>query len=251
MKRQGFGREMEAKKECGRTHQVLMASHLQRRGLSFRPFWLQVSAVTVQRHWHVVESKAHFLLRHGRQRVVGEGDGKEMVEGEILVGGSDGGEGKDVAEGTGGAWVAALVAPVIFCLDFLPLSFFLPFLAGFRKALDVGVGWRCSFNLQSHWLCSMKGSSVSSCFIKDVLISSMVTACVSVGTHSKASSAQQPPHRLTDTQDGMKRLWVSSGNSRQTSTRVSRGSQPLREYTSNHRRTSRPSLDLGESAGRQ
>lgn len=84
---------------------------LQRRGLSFRPFWLQVSAVTVQRHWHVVESKAHFLLRHGRQRVVGEGegegegDGKEMVEGEILVGGSDGGEGKDVAEGTGGAWV--------------------------------------------------------------------------------------------------------------------------------------------------
>lgn len=67
--------------------------------------------MTVQRHWHVVESKAHFLLRHGRQRVVGEGegegegDGKEMVEGEILVGGSDGGEGKDVAEATGGAWV--------------------------------------------------------------------------------------------------------------------------------------------------
>lgn len=71
--------------------------------------------MTVQWHWHVVASKAHFLLRHGRQRVVGEGDGegegegegdgKEMVEGEILVGGSDGGGGEDVAEGAGGAWV--------------------------------------------------------------------------------------------------------------------------------------------------
>lgn len=66
---------------------------------------------------------------------------------------------------------------------------------------------------------------------------SMVSVCVSEGTHSMASSVQQPPHRLTDTQDGIKRWCVSSGNSRQTSTRVSRGSQPLLEYTSNHRRT--------------
>lgn len=81
-------------------------------------------------------------------------------------------------------------------------------------------------------------SEQTSCICVCVCVcTSMVTVCVSVGTHSKASSAQQPPHRLTDTQDGMKRLWVSSGNSRQTSTRVSRGSQPLREYTSNHRRT--------------
>lgn len=165
----------------------------------------------------------------------------------------------------------------------------------------------CFYYLHSHWLCSTKGSSMSSCFMKDVLISctqsreeksfhtyhltktqrgvcvctSMVRVCVSEGTHSKASSAQQPPHRFTDTQDGTKRWWISPGNSRQTSTRVSRGSQPLREYTSNHRRTdrhtkhvpgydftpstpcmeilwrillgipSRPSLDLGESAGRQ
>lgn len=58
---------------------------------------------------------------------------------------------------------------------------------------------------------------------------SMVSVCVSEGTHSRASSAQQPPHRLTDTQDGTKRWCVSPGNSRQTSTRVSRGSQPLRE----------------------
>lgn len=58
---------------------------------------------------------------------------------------------------------------------------------------------------------------------------SMVSVCVSKGTHSMASSAQQPPHRLTDTQDGTKRWCVSPGNSRQTSTRVSRGSQPLRE----------------------
>lgn len=87
--------------------------------------------------------------------------------------------------------------------------------------------------------------------MNEVLISSMVSVCVSVGTHSRASSAQQPPHRLTDTQDGIKRWCVSPGSSRQTSTRVSRGSQPLREYTSNHLRTSRPSLDLGESAGLQ
>lgn len=68
---------------------------------------------------------------------------------------------------------------------------------------------------------------------------SMVSVCVSVGTHSRASSEQQPPHLLTDTQEGIKRWWVSSGNSRHTSTRVSRGSHPLLEYTSNHRRTGR------------
>lgn len=128
----------------------------------------------------------------------------------------------------------------------------------------------CFYYLHSHWLCSMKGSSTSSCLMKEVLISctqirkqlcltanilslfstlivyflqwscvctSMVSVCVSKGTHSMASSAQQPPHLLTDTQDGTKRWCVSPGNSRQTSTRVSRGSQPLREYTSNHRRT--------------
>lgn len=58
---------------------------------------------------------------------------------------------------------------------------------------------------------------------------SMVIVCVSKGTHSMASSAQQPPHRFTDTQDGTKRWCVSPGSSLQTSTRVSRGSQPLRE----------------------
>lgn len=143
-----------------------------------------------------------------------------------MVGGDGGGE--DVAGRVGGAWVAALMSPVAFCLDF-PLSLFLSFLARFRWDLAVGVGWNCSFNLHSHWLCSTKGSSMSSCFMKDVLISSMVSVCVSEGTHSKASSAQQPPHRLKDTQDGTKRWWISPGNSRQTSTSVSRGSQPLRE----------------------
>lgn len=34
---------------------------------------------------------------------------------------------------------------------------------------------------------------------------SMVSVLVSEGTHSRASSEQQPPHRLKDTQDGMKR----------------------------------------------
>lgn len=90
-----------------------MGTDLQRRGLSFRPFRLQVSATMVQRHWHEIASKAHFLPRHGRQRVVGEGegegegegDGVEMVEGEIIVGSSDGGGGEDVVEGVGGAWV--------------------------------------------------------------------------------------------------------------------------------------------------
>lgn len=160
---------------------------------------------------------------------------------------AEGGEGVDGR--VKGFEVEAVMTSVVFCLDF-PLSFFLSFLAGSRWDLVVGVGRVC-FNLHSHWLCSMKGSSMSSCFMKDVLISSIVSVCVSDGTHSKASSAQQPPHRLSETQDGTKRWWVSPGNSRQTSTRVSRGSQPLLEYTSNHRRTSRPSLDFGESAGRQ
>lgn len=66
---------------------------------------------------------------------------------------------------------------------------------------------------------------------------SMVSVLVSEGTHSRASSVQQPPHRLKDTQDGTKRLCVSPGSSRHTSTRVSRGSHPLREYTSSHRLT--------------
>lgn len=72
------------------------------------------------------------------------------------------------------------------------------------------------------------------------MCTSMVSVCVSDGTHSMASSEQQPPQRLTDTQDGMKRWWVSPGSSLQTSTKVSRGSQPLREYTSSHRRTGEP-----------
>lgn len=76
-------------------------------------------------------------------------------------------------------------------------------------------------------------------YVAVCVCTSMVSVCVSEGTHSKASSAQQPPHRRTDTQAGTNRWCVSPGNSRQTSTRVSRGSQPLLEYTSNHRRTGR------------
>lgn len=172
---------------------------------------------------------------------------------------------------------------------------------------------RLIYYLHSHWLCSTKDSSMSSCLMWEVRIScgqirkkkgtvqvnssapkrrslsacratdtSMVSVLVSRGTHSRASSVQQPPHRLKDTQDGTKRLCVSPGSSRHTSTRVSRGSHPLREYTSSHRLTgghmglricsfirqpylcqatirggnkkgvpSRPSLDFGESAGRQ
>lgn len=214
-----------------RTHQVFKASHLHRWWLSLRFFSLQLSALTVQRHWHDFSSKAHFLPLQGRHRGLWDGEG-EGEEGGKLVGGGDGDDGgarREVGGGRrGGGWVTALLAPRVFCLDF-PLSFFLPFLVGFTEGLVVGAGWNSSFNLHSHWLCSMKGSSMSSCFMKEVLISSMVRVCVSTGTHSKASSEQQPPHRLTETQDGTKRWCVSPGNSRQTSTRVSRGSQPLLE----------------------
>lgn len=126
------------------------------------------------------------------------------------------------------------------------------------------------YYLHSHWLCSTKDNSMSSCFMKEVFIScvqnrkrstrlhrsnnslcvladtSIVSVLVSKGTHSRASSAQQPPHRLKETQDGTKRLCVSPGSSRHTSTRVSRGSHPLREYTSSHRLTGEDtSLSIG------
>lgn len=220
--------------------QVLLASHLQRWGLSLRPLWWQLSAVVLQRHWHDIGSSAHFLPRHG----VHCGRGAVVCTG-TAVEGVEGGEVGQVL-GTGAAVVTSLGDSVAFCLD-LSLSFFLCLLVSFTRDLVAGVVWNCSFNLHSHWLCSTNGSSTSSCFIKEVLISSMVSVCVSEGTHSKASSAQQPPHLRTDTQDGTNRWCVSSGNSRQTSTKVSRGSQPLREYTSNHRRTSCPSHDMGES----
>lgn len=92
-------------------------------------------------------------------------------------------------------------------------------------------------SLSTHILSRFHLSGFGVCVCMDT---SMVSVCVSEGTHSRASSAQQPPHRLTDTQDGTKRWWVSPGNSRQTSTRVSRGSHPLLEYTSSHRRTVGP-----------
>lgn len=245
MIQQGFGGE---KKRKGQTHHVLVASHLQRRGLSLLPFLLQLSALMVQWHWHEVESNTHFLPRQGRQRGPGDGDGREEDGADGADGGAEDGGGELDEVGK-----TALMGSAVDCLDF-PFSFcsfFLSFLGGLTWGLVSGVAFNCSFNLHSHWLCSMKGNSMSSCFMKEVLISSMVSVCVSKGTHSKASSAQQPPHRLTETQDGTKRWCVSSGSSRQTSTKVSRGSQPLREYTSNHRRTSRPSLDFGESAGLQ
>lgn len=93
------------------------------------------------------------------------------------------------------------------------------------KQKTIMFNWKCPVTLIIWFL------------LKLIVCTSMVTVCVSRGTHSMASWAQQPPHLLTDTQDGANRWCVSSGNSCQTSTRVSRGSQPLREYTSNHRRT--------------
>jgi len=73
---------------------------LQRRGLSVRPFLLQLWALRVHLHWHDVASRAHFLPLQGRQRGVGEG------EGERVVGGDVDGRGEDMeGGGRGGAWV--------------------------------------------------------------------------------------------------------------------------------------------------
>lgn len=143
--------------------------------------------------------------------------------------------------------ITALGGSLGVCLD-LFLCFFLCLLVCFTLDLLVGVVWNCSFILHSHLLCSTNGNSMSSCFMKEVLISSIVRVCVREATHSQPSSTQQPPHRRNDTHDGRNRWCVSSGNSRQTSTSMSRGAQPLREYTSSHRRT-RPSSALGASGG--
>ena len=50
-----------------------------------------------------------------------------------------------------------------------------------------------------------------------------VTLRLSVSTHSKASSLQQPPQRFSTTQDGMYKCSVSSGYSWKMSTRTSLG----------------------------
>ncbi len=68
---------------------------------------------------------------------------------------------------------------------------------------------------------------------------SITSVCVCDGTHSSASSEQQPPQRRSVTHDGRKRWCVSHGNSRQTSTSVSLGWHPLFWYTSNHLTTER------------
>lgn len=53
----------------------------------------------------------------------------------------------------------------------------------------------------------------------------MVMLFSDVGTHSRASSLQQPAHRIRGTQDGLKIYSISSGYSWKMSTRVSIGRQ--------------------------
>lgn len=53
----------------------------------------------------------------------------------------------------------------------------------------------------------------------------MVMLNSSVGTHSRPSSLQQPPQRISGTQDGLKMYSISSGYSWKMSTRVSMGRQ--------------------------
>lgn len=60
----------------------------------------------------------------------------------------------------------------------------------------------------------------------------MVTLCVSVGTHSSASSLQQPAQRVRTTQDGMYVCSISSGYSWMMSTSTSRVLHVLFLYTS-------------------
>lgn len=72
---------------------------------------------------------------------------------------------------------------------------------------------------------------------------SITSVCVCDGTHSSASSEQQPPQRRSVTHDGRKRWCVSHGNSRQTSTSVSLGWHPLFWYTSNHLTTDRKKIN--------
>lgn len=64
--------------------------------------------------------------------------------------------------------------------------------------------WTSGFSLQSHFWCSAKLKWIVCCVtIGLTRITCNVTLRVSVGTHSIASSLQQPPQRLRTTQEGI------------------------------------------------